>query len=70
MSHAESMFRAIENVSGKEMVRYDMTFDEMSAMYQKASGDMFRAISWAFKYGFVKGKRCEKAVQKRKEKAA
>lgn len=48
--------------------RYTMRVSETTAIYNLASGEWFRAITYAFRYGFLKGQRAEKAkIKKQKE---
>lgn len=59
MGKIEAMFNAIEKV---DVGRYDMNSDEMKALYDRYKEDPFRMAYRAYKYGFVKGRRAEKAA--------
>lgn len=49
---------------------YDMTSPEMQTIYRISNEDYYKAICYAFKFGFLKGQRAEKAKEKKKRKAA
>lgn len=49
--------------------RYSMTRKEVEYLYQRYSRTPFDLIWRAFRYGFEKGRRCERAAQKRAKKA-
>lgn len=49
---------------------YDMTSPEMRAIYRISNEDYYRAICYAFYFGFLKGHRAAKAKEKKKRKAA
>lgn len=49
---------------------YDMTSPEMRAIYRISNEDYYKAICYAFYFGFLKGQLAEKAKEKKKRKAA
>lgn len=49
---------------------YDMTSPEMRAIYRISNEDYYKAICYAFDFGFLKGQRAAKAKEKKKRKAA
>ncbi len=59
MNRVEAMFKAIQDV---DMGRYSMKTEEVTALYRRYATDPFRLIFNSFRYGFVKGRRAEKAA--------
>lgn len=49
---------------------YDMTSPEMRAIYRISNEDYYKAICYAFSFGFLKGQRAAKAKEKKKRRAA
>lgn len=45
-----------------------MRAHETNAVYEAANGEAFHCIVYAFRYGFLKGQRAEKAAAKREKK--
>lgn len=62
MDKADYMFKAIE---AADLGRYQMRQCEILAIYKRYEHDGARMIIKAFTYGFVKGRRAEKAAAKR-----
>lgn len=59
MNRVDSMFKAID---AADLGRYQMRQCEILAIYEKYKHDRARMIIEAFTYGFVKGRRAEKAA--------
>lgn len=62
MNKVEAMFKAVQDV---DTGRYGLGTEEMKELYKRYSRDPFWLIHYAFKYGFVKGQRAEKATAKK-----
>lgn len=65
MDKAGRMFKAVEGVAIP--YRCDMTVVELQALYRHHNGDRFGIVRDAFKYGYLKGQRQEKARKRAKE---
>lgn len=57
----EKLFRLIDSA---ELGRYKLKWIETCAIIDRASRDLFEVAMMAFRYGFIKGQRAEKARQK------
>lgn len=66
----ETIMKIVKSEFSKEESHYCMTCYELNTLYRKFKGKPFEIALAAFRYGFFKGRRCEKAAQKRKKKTA
>ena len=65
-----SLLKVLSKEMTEEELRYYITSDEIKYFWGVIDKDESRAIAQAFRYGFEKGRRCERAAQKRAKKAA
>ena len=49
--------------------KYQITSGDMQAIVDAASGSQFLLIYYAYSYGFLRGKRCEKAISRKRNQA-
>lgn len=60
--------KALSKPVSKEELRCSMSLDEVEFLYRLVKGEPFRFSYAAFRCGFEKGRRCERAAQKRTKK--
>lgn len=71
MTQVEKMWKSIEEIKGsfRNIHRaYSVTYYELLALCDKADASSPDAIMDAFRYGFIKGERYQKAQEKKKRK--
>ena len=62
--------KALSKPVSKEEWRYSLTVGEMEFLYRMAKTRPYEMASAAFRCGFEKGRRCERARQKRQQKSS
>lgn len=63
-----SLLKVLSKEMTEEELRYDIASDEIKYFWGVIDIDESAAIMQAFRYGFEKGRRCERAAQKRAKK--
>ena len=59
-----AMLKEIETLPNEQERRYSMKLDELFVLLQKFDNNPYELATAAFRYGFVKGRRCESASRK------
>lgn len=59
-----SILEEIKTLPNEQERRYSMKLNEVFALLQKFDDRPFELAAAAFRYGFIKGRRCESASRK------
>lgn len=59
--------RVLNKPISREEERYSMKRSDLDFLYRTAKGGQFHMAFIAFRYGFEKGRRCERAKRRREE---
>jgi len=59
--------KMLEQIDSVDAGRYSLKFADVLAIIGRGNGDKFTFICDAFKFGFLKGQRAEKAARKSRE---
>lgn len=60
----KNLIEKLDSTVGHINPRYDAKYSDMQTIYHCFKSDVFKLISYSFRFGYMQGQKAEKAAQK------